>query len=302
LTISLFPAEWLEGQYQPRVHAYYFKEWNRFEMDYHRHPSTEIMYVISGTCRVELAETTSDKPVSIFMKKGEFVVLNADAPHRLIVADKCRMLNIEFHRVDWAGPVPSFKRLSVEEKALRGLLAEQEPYAVLRDPEDVYHTLRSLVLELDRNGSSDGAMIQLLLSQLIIRIGRLRSESLGGESLPAEQYVRQAIEYLHQNYDREIQVKDIAAAVSLHPGYLQRIFKAQAGRTPVEYLTDLRMKKARMLLRQTDIPVSDIPEYVGVGSRPYFHALFKKYTGLTPVEFRGLRDTHRWDLDKSEDF
>ncbi|THF74847.1 AraC family transcriptional regulator [Cohnella fermenti] len=304
MTSSLFPDGWLDGDYRPRVHAYYFKQWSRFAMDFHRHSSTEIMYAMSGTCRVELAPHASGtphsiSPVSIAMKRGDFIILNADIPHRLLVDDKCRMLNVEFNRGDWAGPVPSLRSLSAEDESLRDLLRAAEPYAVLRDPEDVYHILRSLVLELDRQGSSAGAMAQLLLSQLLMRIGRLRSESVGASALPAESYVRQAMDYVHQNYDRDIQVKDVAAAVSLHPGYLQRIFKAQAGRTLGEYLTNLRMQKARMLLRQTDIPVSDISDYVGTGSRQYFHALFKKHTGQTPVEFRAQRDTHRWDIDKT---
>lgn len=299
---SLFPAEWLEGDYRPRVHAYYFKQWSRFEMAFHCHDSTEIMYVMSGNCRIELKASRSDKPDSIALKKGEFIVLNANTDHRLLVEDKCRMLNIEFNQADRIEQLPSLKKLSEEDKALRGLLSEPKPYVVLRDPEDVYYNMRSLVLELDRNGGEGETMAQLLLSQLLIRIGRLRSEAAGREALPMEPYVRQAIEYLHQNYDRDIQVKDVAASVNLHPGYLQRIFKARSGRTLSEYLTELRIKKAKMLLHQTDIPVSDISEYVGVGSRQYFHALFKKYTGLTPVEFRGMRDTHRWDIDKSSDF
>jgi YesN/AraC family two-component response regulator len=62
----------------------------------------------------------------------------------------------------------------------------------------------------------------------------------------------------------------------------------------MEYLTAIRMEKAKMLLLRTDIPATDIPDYVGVGSRSYFHALFKKHTGMTPVEFRRSIDTHQW--------
>ncbi|WP_212963122.1 AraC family transcriptional regulator [Cohnella xylanilytica] len=287
--LGLFPAEWLEGDFQPRVHAYYFKEWNRFEMAYHRHDSTEIMYVISGVCRVEL-----DGGPELSLKKGEFVILNANAGHRLIVDGKCRMLNVEFGLAERTGAVPSLRALASEDEPLQALLTLSEPYAMLRDPEDAYHTLRSLVLELDKNGMEGGTLSRLLLSQLLIRIGRLWTESARGDSAPMELYVRQSVDYLYQNYDRDIRVKDVAAAVSLHPGYLQRIFRAHTGRTLTEYLTDLRMEKAKMLLGQTDIPISDISDYVGVGSRQYFHALFKKHTGMTPVEFRRSADTHRW--------
>jgi YesN/AraC family two-component response regulator len=87
-------------------------------------------------------------------------------------------------------------------------------------------------------------------------------------------------------------MKDIAAAVNLHPGYLHRIFRQHTQRTPTDYLTMLRMEKAKMLLQQTNIPISEISEYVGVGSRQYFHMLFKKYTSRTPVEYRSMMERH----------
>ncbi|MNC19886.1 Bifunctional transcriptional activator/DNA repair enzyme AdaA [compost metagenome] len=105
-------------------------------------------------------------------------------------------------------------------------------------------------------------------------------------------YVKQIIEFLHQNYDQPIQVGDVASAVNLHPGYMQRIFKTRTGKTIISYLTEVRIEKAKMLLLQTDVPILDISDYVGIGSRQYFHTLFKKYTGQTPTEYRNSMDTH----------
>ena len=90
-----------------------------------------------------------------------------------------------------------------------------------------------------------------------------------------ELYVKRTVEFMHHNMDRNIQMKDIAAAVNLHPGYLHRIFRNYMQWTPTDYLTMLRMEKAKMLLQQTNIPISEISDYVGVGSRQYFHMLFK---------------------------
>lgn len=291
---GLFAKKWLQGNYHPKVHAYYFKQWRQFEMAYHRHDSTEIMYVISGSCRVEFRIAASVKPDIVTMKRGDFVILNANAEHRLVVEGSCRMLNVEFGLGEKTGTVPSWKALAEEDPTLLELLNLPKPFAALRDPDEVYHTLKCLVLELDANDKGSGTLAQLLLAQLLIKIARLWREARSSGTAEMEKYVKTSIEYMHQNYDREIQAKDIAAAVSLHPGYLQRIFKAQTGQTLTEYLTAFRMEKAKMLLHRTDIAVTDISEYVGVGSRQYFHALFKKHTGRTPVEFRRQQDTHRW--------
>ena len=133
---------------------------------------------------------------------------------------------------------------------------------------------------------------------MLLRIARLHGEKLRSSLQPADFYIRRSIDFLHQNYDRSIQVKDIAAAVSLHPGYLHRIFKAHTGRTITDYLNILRMEKSRMLLAQSDIPVAEIADYVGVSSRQYFHLLFKKYTGLTPVEYRNSMNRDFWVYEK----
>ena len=84
------------GDYVPRFYAYYYKQWMNYEMPYHQHDSTEIMYMISGVCRIDVKAGDTEK--SVILKKGEFMVLDAGVPHRLIVdqAASCRMLNVEF--------------------------------------------------------------------------------------------------------------------------------------------------------------------------------------------------------------
>lgn len=292
----------------PRVYAYYFKHWNLFRMPFHRHDSTEIMYVMSGTCRVEVHSGRKPEkdaePFAVTLKKNDFIVVGAGIGHRLLVDQSCRMLNVEFGFIPGQvrGSLPFLGDLTAAERKLETLLRAGVPYLVLRDADEVYHSLKSLVLELDRSGLEIGGLSAVLLAELLIRIARLGDEGTADGASAEDRYVRQSLEFLRQNYDREIRVRDVAAAVSLHPGYLQRVFRSVTGKTLVEALTELRMDKAKMLLRQTNIPVTDIYDYVGVGSRQYFHALFKKHTGLTPMEYRESAGTERRDYAESEDF
>ncbi|MBO9597001.1 MAG: AraC family transcriptional regulator [Cohnella sp.] len=300
---SLFDAVLLHGSYSPRIFAYYYKQWNGYRMGFHRHDSTEIMYVIQGNGVVEIEQPQAGVPHVVKLQKGEFIVIDANVPHRLIVDQSCRMLNVEFGFADHAGAFPSIREVAGEEEALSGLLSSPAPYFTLQDPDDVYHALRSLVVELDNQGGTGGGMLdRMLLAQLLIRIGRLRAEAAALLYQPAEVYVKQCTAYLHRNYDRNIQVKDVAAAVNLHPGYVQRIFKTNTGKTLIEYLTALRVDKAKMLLQNTDIPVADVSEYVGIGSRQYFHAVFKRHTGHTPIEFRQTHNKQLWIYSESDDF
>jgi AraC-like DNA-binding protein/mannose-6-phosphate isomerase-like protein (cupin superfamily) len=343
---GIFKPEWLEGDKHPRVYAYYFRQWADYTMSFHTHASVEIMYVLSGKCRVEVARdypcgdtceaeakaeaeaeaeaisgeaAGTDRKRSIAeeepqvqwtgafsryeLKKGQFIILDATVPHRLLVEEKgpCRMLNVEFDMAECATGLPSLRKLCQEDEEVRELAEEISTHLVLSDCDELYPVLKSLVLELGAGEESRKMKVQLLFAQLLVTIAHIRREMLAKGDNPAGRYVTEAIRYMQQNYDRDISVKDIASAVNLHPGYLHRVFGAATGTTITSYLTGLRMEKAMMLLRRTDIPVGDIPEYAGIGSRAYFHALFRKHTGVTPVEYRKSQQLHEsfWEKEKS---
>ncbi|WP_342416810.1 AraC family transcriptional regulator [Paenibacillus sp. FSL R10-2782] len=298
---SLFEPRLRDGDYSPRFFAYYYKQWHDYTMPYHEHHSTEIMYMISGLCRVDV-QTGEKAGESITLRKGEFIMLDAGVSHRLVVEGEqpCRMLNVEFGFTEGVQVGPSIRQMAGEELEVTAFMSRPFPYLVLSDPEEVYYTLKSLVLELDQRKKHPGAMAELLFIQLLVRIARLREEMERSNTQQTDVYIRRCIEFLHLNYDREILVKDMASAVNLHPGYLHRIFKKHTGQTLTAYLTTLRMDKARMLLQQTDIPIHEIADYVGVGSRQYFHMLFKKHTGKTPVEYRSAVERHVWNYAEEE--
>lgn len=285
---GLFKRDWLEGELHPLVHAYYYKQWSDYSMDYHTHDSVEIMYAITGECRIETKPEHAGISCPHTLRRGDFMILDANVPHRLIVDERgpCRMLNVEFTMRERATALPSLRTLAEEDGLVAELAAETSPVLVLRDNDELYPLLKSLVLEMDAGEGRREARVQLLFAQLFVALAYIRKESLKLEDNPFDRYVKAAIQFIHHNYDRDIRVKDIAASVNLHPGYLHRVFREGTGETVTAYLNEVRMAKAIMLLAQTDIPVADICDYVGVGSRPYFHAMFKKHTGLTPIAYR----------------
>jgi len=329
---TLYRGDIVSSSYRPHFQAYYYKQWTNYEMAYHQHPSTEIMYMISGSCRIELqieretdsagllhpqnesagddtyrqggspAETYKLQSESVHLHKGQFIVIDASVPHRLIVPpdSTCRMLNIEFGLVSSGSDSSLLNDMIHEEKELSALLLEPKDYYVLSDPEEVYYTLKSLVLELDQQRPSP-MLGDLLFAQLLVRIARLYAETQLSSLPQSESYIRRSIQFMHQNYDRSIRMDQIAAAVNVHPGYLHRIFKKHMQITPTAYLNDLRMDKAMMLLSQTDIPIPEIADYVGIASRQYFHLLFKKHAGSTPADYRNQSDRFVRDYASSDD-
>lgn len=93
-------------------------------------------------------------------------------------------------------------------------------------------------------------------------------------------------EYLDRNYSGDITLQHIADRFFLSRENVSRKFKQVTGENLSDYLTNLRVEKAKELLQNSDMRMSRISELVGYDDEKYFSRVFKKATGLTPREFR----------------
>lgn len=99
--------------------------------------------------------------------------------------------------------------------------------------------------------------------------------------------LKDARAYIEQNYDNEdISLNTVAASVNLSPNHFSTIFSQETGRTFIEFLTYVRMEKAKELLRTTSMRTAEIAFAVGYKDPHYFSYLFKKTQECTPREFR----------------
>jgi two-component system, response regulator YesN len=98
--------------------------------------------------------------------------------------------------------------------------------------------------------------------------------------------VRQVLDLVHRSYSEDLSIKTIAAQFKVNPSYLGQLLKSWTGDLFHEYLTKVRMHEARLLLMGTDLRIAEIAQRVGVPQQSYFNRLFRKVTGMTPVEYR----------------
>jgi quercetin dioxygenase-like cupin family protein len=76
---SHYSPELTTGEFHAKVVAFYYKQWNDFNMPFHKRNSVEIMFVISGKCVVDAIHD------HYLMRKGDFILLDANVPHNLVV-------------------------------------------------------------------------------------------------------------------------------------------------------------------------------------------------------------------------
>lgn len=99
--------------------------------------------------------------------------------------------------------------------------------------------------------------------------------------------VEAAKQYIDAHYaENAISLQSVAAAVHMSACYFSILFKQESGRSFISYLTELRMERAKQLLRRTDLKAYEIAGAVGYDNPTYFSTLFKKHTNLSPKEYR----------------
>lgn len=105
-------------------------------------------------------------------------------------------------------------------------------------------------------------------------------------SLDAQRLVRQAMLFIHENYDQPITRSDIAQHINIAEDYLTFCFRQELGTTPIKYLQRYRIHQAKKLLKESGLSVTEIALKVGFSDSGYFSRVFHRETGLSPETFR----------------
>ncbi|MEK3720370.1 response regulator transcription factor [Paenibacillus sp. FSL H8-0034] len=106
-----------------------------------------------------------------------------------------------------------------------------------------------------------------------------------------ESHNREIVEcqrFVYNHLDKKISLEDAATHLHLHPSYLSRLFKRETGENFVEYVTRIKMGKAKELLEITDKSIEEIADMLGYDNKNYFGKLFKAHTGTVPNGYRAV--------------
>lgn len=111
----------------------------------------------------------------------------------------------------------------------------------------------------------------------------MESSSSAGHS---DALIKALMVYIHENYARNLSVDELAAAVHISRRACFRVFRENLRMTPLEYLRQYRLSKARTLLESTDLPITEIAYECCLGSSSYFGKTFREAFGCTPGGYR----------------
>jgi len=98
--------------------------------------------------------------------------------------------------------------------------------------------------------------------------------------------MQRILAFIQANVSEQISLQAVADYAGMSPVYLSKFFKTETGQNFVDFLTELRINKAKQLLTSTNHKVAAIAEAVGIRDSKYFSSLFKRCVGMTPIQYR----------------
>jgi len=143
-----------------------------------------------------------------------------------------------------------------------------------------------IIIELQRKDLFHKEMLSTFLYQLFVFLYREMHTSTNIQNERLIQEMRHASIYLSENYNQPICIDDFASSIGMSVSYFTRNFKKYTGKTPMQYIIELRIGNAQMLLETSSYPISEIARIVGYDNPLYFSRLFCKQTGVSPSEYR----------------
>lgn len=127
-------------------------------------------------------------------------------------------------------------------------------------------------------------LLRLLQDGVSGELNRLHRERSQREARP----ITDAKRFIRQHYQESLRLEDVSNAVGFNATYFSAMFKKETGQNFMDYLTELRMNKAKELLCGDECSVQDVAEQVGYRDLKYFSRLFKKTTGISPSDYKKL--------------
>lgn len=145
-------------------------------------------------------------------------------------------------------------------------------------------TVRRLVSQFATGQTVNDVEQSQLLYQILCGLMPQGVSNIADEMNP----VQQAVRYIQEHLGGDLSLKRIAAEVHLSPPHLSRLFRAELHRSVHEYIVEMRMNRAKHLLKTTAQPIKIIAAEVGYGSEASFIGAFTERIGISPRKFREL--------------
>ena len=125
-----------------------------------------------------------------------------------------------------------------------------------------------------------------LLGYFYLILSRITNSSQIAQTSPEELYLQKALDYIHNNYGYPIYIQNLSRQIGIDRSYLYKLMERKFHLSPQQYLIEYRLTKAREMLKNTSLSITEITFSCGFKDTSSFCRIFKKRTGISPGMFR----------------
>ncbi len=263
---------------------------NDFSYDGESHSAWEFVYLEKGKATV-----TADN-MTYLIKGGEMVCHkpfehHSIAPYHndavaIIICFDCKSAQMEFfNNKIMSIPLRSKNLLNeIAEKAEK-IFEPKEPMEIAKD----YGMNRSNMSTALSEQYIKNAIEMLIISLLETTVTETKKRSESFElSKQRRTLTKDIVKYLNENYQKKILLEELSDKFAYSLSSIKRIFKNETGYGVIDYLNNIRIEKAKELLKNTEYSTEIISHEVGISNSYYFSTLFSNKVGISPKEFRRI--------------
>lgn len=259
------------------------------EIPWHWHDVIELIIVQSGTLLLHCNEHI----YTIHKKQGAFMNANVLHSATLLQGCDCSFDSLLFH----PSLLTNQSELRYEQPYIQTLLQAPIDCIVFDHhvawQKDVLHQIKSAFTSYEEESFAYELYVRSRLSDIWYAIcHHALTPQIKMDSDVNTQRIKEMLGFIKSQYHTSISLHDIAASVSISERECLRCFKKKINRTPMQYVMKYRIEIASHHLLESNDTIEQIASNVGFDSPSYFTYIFKRYTSLTPKQYRQAKKKH----------
>ncbi|MCK9399448.1 MAG: AraC family transcriptional regulator [Bacteroidales bacterium] len=253
----------------------------------HYHDFVEIVIIIDGQ-GVQVVEAHE-----YLVSAGDVFVLQGNQSHYFKEAGKVDIVNVMFEETKKINLIPDrikqlegYNALFILEPNYRERDHFKNKLKLNREElAKIESIINEMFQEMQNREEGYDIILRNRFQELIVLLCRHYTK-IGSTEARSLIRIGKVIEFLENNPDRKIYIKDMASLANMSVRNFQRNFVRALGLSPINYLIQVRLQRARKLLRETDLKIMDIADITGFTDISHFIKCFKKYFKVTPYKYR----------------
>lgn len=282
----------------PCAYYHFCNPSHRLRVRHHWHEEVEIVYLHHGSFKLDINMEPygTDRECFLFINSGELHSLRSlsmEFDEQAVVFSPSMLLFQDYDSIDESILLP----LTQNKLTFPRFLDQTSPFfSAFRSCYQQISHIFSQSKETLITGEqilTDDVISQLQIKAGILQlIGILMEAGLMCQSPRTESQkitaIKTVLSYITDHYHEKLYVQDLASQVNMNEQYFCRFFKRSIGKTPIDFINDYRLNKVIRLLETGDAQITEIYLECGFNNMGNFQRLFKRKTGITPLQYRKL--------------